>query len=242
MGSKDPRIDAYIARSAEFARPILSHLRKLVHAACPEVEETLKWGMPTFLHHGILCGMAAFKAHCVFNFWLGEILSGKSAAEQTAMGQFGRITSRKDLPPDKDIARWLRQAMALNEAGVKPPSRSRSGAGEKPLVVPAYFTAAVKRNRRAWETFRGFSRSRRKEYVDWIVEAKTEATRQRRLEQAVAWMAEGKVRMWKYVAKTPAGKRETPAAKRDAARGGSAKAKGAGTAEVRGTGGRRKRA
>lgn len=229
MGSKDPRIDDYIARSAGFARPILSHLRKQVHAACPEVEETLKWGMPHFLHHGILCGMAAFKAHCIFNFWLGEVLFGKTAAEQTAMGQFGRIASREDLPPDKDIAGWIRQAAKLNEAGVKPPSRSLAGKEAKRLVVPAYFAAALKKDRSAWETFQGFGYSHRKEYVDWITEAKTEETRRRRLAQAVKWMAEGKARMWKYVAKKPAGKRGAAGQ----GSGGKAKRPGSGSGRKR---------
>lgn len=201
MGRKDPRIDAYISRSAEFARPILDHLRKQVHAACPEVEETMKWGMPFFQYHGLLAGMAAFKAHCVMNFWLGEVLFGKSASEQTAMGQFGRIASLDDLPPDRQIAKWLKQAMRLNEAGVKAPARSKARAEKPALAIPPYFAAAVKKDKAAWATFKGFSFSNQRDYVEWITEAKTEATRQRRLTQAVEWLAEGKVRMWKYVKK-----------------------------------------
>src|SRR6266850_823761 len=122
MGSKDPRVDAYIAKSADFAKPILKQIRKIVHAGCPEAEETIKWQFPTFMYHGMLCGMAAFKQHCTFGFWKHELVVGKEQAGDTqAMGQFGRITQLTDLPPQKALAGYIKKAMQLNEEGVKAP-------------------------------------------------------------------------------------------------------------------------
>ena len=198
MGTKDPRVDAYIAKSAAFAKPILTHLRKLVHANCPRVTETIKWSMPHFEYRGgIFCGMAAFKAHCTFGFWLGSLLKIDTKLDQ-AMGQFGRITSLAELPGDKDMARIFKAAMKLHDDGVKPPARARP-AEKKELVIPDYFLAAVKKNKKALATFDGFVYSKKKEYVEWITEAKTDATRDKRLVQALEWMAEGKVRHWKYI-------------------------------------------
>src|SRR6266550_8098490 len=129
MGKKDPRIDAYIGRSADFAKPILNHIRKLVHAAFPDSEETIKWNFPHFMHQGILCSVAAFKAHCAFGFWKGRLIVGKkkgiASAEDEAMGQFGRITSLADLPSDETMIGYVREAVRLNEAGIKEPARSR---------------------------------------------------------------------------------------------------------------------
>ena len=198
MGSKDPRVDAYIARSAPFARPILAHIRNLVHANCPDAAETMKWNMPHFEYRdGIFCRMAAFKAHCTFGFWLGALLKIDSSLTK-AMGQFGRITSLADLPGDKSFAATIRAAMKLHDDGVKAPARMRP-AEKKELIVPACFLAAVRKNKQAFTTFEAFSSSKRKEYIEWITEAKTAATRDKRLAQAVEWMAEGKVRNWKYI-------------------------------------------
>jgi hypothetical protein len=198
MGSKDPRVDAYIAKSADFAKPILTHIRKLVHANCPDVTETLKWSMPHFEYKGgIFCGMAAFKAHATFGFWLGALLKIDANPEK-GMGQFGRITSIADLPNDKEFARLAKAAMKLHDEGAKVPARAKT-AEKKELVVPDYFMAAVKKNKKALATFEGFVYSKKKDYVEWITEAKTEATRDRRLAQAVEWMSEGKVRHWKYL-------------------------------------------
>jgi len=197
MGKKDPRVDAYIAGAAHFAKPVLKHLRKTVHAACPEAEETLKWGAPTFMYHGMLCGMAAFKEHATFGFWKHALLvEDMPKPGQAAWGNFGRITSVSDLPSETTMRRLVKQAMALNEQGVKVPRKAPPR--DRTLSVPAYFMSAVRRNRKAHETFKGFSYSCRKEYVEWVGEAKTDATRSRRLETAVAWMAEGKSRNWKY--------------------------------------------
>ena len=198
MGKKDPRIDSIIAKSPDFSKPILTHLRKQMHAACPEVVETIKWGMPHFDYDGILAGMGSFKSHCVFGFWKGEIIFGKSASDQEAMGQFGRMTSLKDLPSDKQFAKFVKLAMKLNEEGVPAPSRSKPKSAPKKLVIPPYFKSAVQRSGKAWANFMGFSPSKQKEYVEWIAEAKTEETREKRMETAIEWMEEGKSRNWKY--------------------------------------------
>ena len=199
MGRYDPRIDEYIARSADFAKPILNHLRKVVHSACPEVEETMKWSFPHFVYKGMLCSRASFKQHCAFGFWRGSlVLDGNGAAAGGAMGQFGRITRLSDLPPKKVLAGYVKKAAALNEAGVTARTPKAPRTTKKPLVVPDYVMAALRKNKKALATFEGFSPSHRREYVEWITEAKGEDTRRRRLEQAVEWMAEGKPRNWKY--------------------------------------------
>lgn len=196
MPAIDPRIDAYIAASPEFARPILTHLREVVHAACPEVEETLKWSAPHFLYKGMMCHMAAFKAHCAFGFWKGALLF-PDMDEKEAMGHLGRIETLKDLPSKKVLTGHVKQAMKLNDEGVKTPARAAPKA-PRPLEVPDYFLAALKKNKAALATFNAGSTSFKREYVDWLVDAKAEATRLRRLEQAVEWLAEGKARNWKY--------------------------------------------
>lgn len=197
MPAKDPRVDAYIANAAEFARPILQHLRQLVHTGCPAVGETLKWNMPAFEYRGILCGMAAFKQHCTFGFWKGELIFGSRAGENEAMGQFGRITSLADLPKDKLILSWIQKAAALNEAGIKKPAPPRSKV-KKELVVPDYFRSVLKKNKKARATFEAFSYSHQKEYVEWITEAKREETRAARIKTTLKWLAQGKARNWKY--------------------------------------------
>ncbi len=197
MPTIDPRIDAYIASAPEFAQPILAHLRAIVHNACPEVEETMKWSRPHFEYHGLLCGMSAFKEHCAMGFWKGSLLF-PDMAEKEAMGHFGRITSVKDLPSKKTIAGIVKQAMKLNEDGVATPARAAAKAAPRTLEVPDYFLAALSKNKAAQASFDAGSPSFRREYVDWIVEAKAEATRLRRMEQAIEWLAEGKSRNWKY--------------------------------------------
>lgn len=199
MGTRDPRIDAYIEKSADFAKPILRHIREVVHSAVPEVEETLKWSMPAFMHDGILCGMAAFKGHAAFNLWKGSLIVG-SDTDREAMGQFGRITKVSDLPGRRVLAGYIRQAAALNEAGVKTPKVRKPGLERAPVPAtpPADLAAALKKNARARATFDGFSPSHRKEYIEWIVEAKRAETRRRRLSQAIEMLADGKTRNWKY--------------------------------------------
>jgi uncharacterized protein YdeI (YjbR/CyaY-like superfamily) len=199
MGKRDPRVDTYIAKSAGFAQPILNHLRELVHRGCPEVEETLKWGMPSFGYKGLLCGMAAFKQHATFGFWKHELVVGKTG-EKGGMGQFGRITSLKDLPAQKVLLGYIRKAVALNEAGIKAPAHTRAEPGEKrELTVPACLVAALEKNKLAQANFEKFSYSHKKEYVEWLTGAKREDTRQKRLRTAVAWIAKGKSQNWKYM-------------------------------------------
>ena len=188
MGTRDARVDAYIARSADFAHGILAHLRDLVHTACPQVTETIKWGHPHFEYKGILCGMAAFKAHCVLGFW-------KAGLMHTPVRD--RFESIDDVPSEAALVKLVKEAAALNEAGVKTP---RARKAPKPaLTAPAYMLAAIRKNKRAQATYDRFSPSCKREYVEWITEAKTEETRDRRLATAIGWMAEGKVRNWKYV-------------------------------------------
>lgn len=200
MGARDPRVDAYIASSADFARPVLTHLRDVVHATCPDVEETMKWSFPHFMYQGMLCSMASFKGHCALTFWKGTlVLDG--AGSDGAMGQFGRITSIADLPAKTVLAGYVKKAMTLNERGVKAPIRAKVRVARPALPVPPALAAALARNAKARTTFEKFSPSQRREYVEWISEAKTDATRERRVATAVEWLAEGKTRNWKYESK-----------------------------------------
>ncbi len=204
MPSADKRIDAYIAKSKEFAQPILTHFRALIHKTCPDVEETVKWGMPFFTYEGDnLCMMAAFKEHCVLGFWKAKLMSNKklmeNASSEAAMGHLGKIMSMKDLPPNKELVADIKEAMKLNEDGIKLPSNKKvSEEKKKALKTPAYLTAALKRNKKAWAVFDAFAYSHKKEYIQWIEEAKTEATREKRIAQAIEWISEGKGRNWKY--------------------------------------------
>jgi uncharacterized protein YdeI (YjbR/CyaY-like superfamily) len=205
MGTNDPRIDAYISKSADFARPILKHLRRLVHKACPGAEESMKWSHPHFGYKGaMMCAMASFKQHAAFGFWKASIMQdphrifGKS--EMTAMGHLGRITSLSDLPSDKILIEYVREAARLNDDGVTVPKKARPLV-KKPLRVPAYFKNALAANKKALAVFGDFSYSHKKEYIEWITEAKTDETRKKRLETSVKWISEGKGRNWKYMRK-----------------------------------------
>ena len=198
MGTRDKRVDAYIAKSAEFARPILRHLREIVHEGCPEVAEAIKWSHPSFQYKGMFCGMAAFKEHCAFGFWKRAAMAIDGQGPQDAMGQFGRITSLKDLPPKKTLLGYVKKAKQLNDEGVKVPKKPKPRGEKKELVIPDFFTAALKKNKKAQSAFEAFSYSHKKEYVEWLTDAKTEETRNRRLETALEWLAEGKSRNWKY--------------------------------------------
>src|SRR5262249_14065484 len=165
---------------------------------CPDVVENIKWGSPSFEHQGLMCGMAAFKAHCIFGFWKWTLVAGKKAVKgEEAMGHFGRIGALSDLPGDDVLIRYVRTAADLNERGVANPRRARP-AKPRPLTVPAYLMSALRRNKKALATFAALSPSHKREYLEWITEAKTEPTRERRLSTAVAWMAQGKSRNWKY--------------------------------------------
>ena len=191
----DPRIDAYIARQADFARPILSHLRDLIHAASPDIDEAVKWGMPFFTYRDRnLCHIAGFKRHVAFGFWHDKVESGEARSE--AMGQFGRIESRDDLPNDAEIAVLLKKAVALIDAG----DEARRGAKtpRAPLPLHPAFAAALDTNPAAAANWADFPPGKVRDYCEWINDARTDATRDRRIAQAVEWIAAGKGRNWKY--------------------------------------------
>jgi uncharacterized protein YdeI (YjbR/CyaY-like superfamily) len=196
MPKRDPRIDAYIENSADFAKPILKRFRQAVHKACPDVEESIKWRMAAFSHHGLMCGIASFKAHCAIMFWKYKLLFGEQAPfAAEGMGQFGKIASIKDMPSEKQLVGYIKQAAELNETGAKV---VRAPARKRALTVPTDLSGALKKNKRALATFEKLPPSHKREYIEWITEAKREETRTKRLAQAVEWMAEGKSRNWKY--------------------------------------------
>lgn len=201
MGKNVENVDEYIEKAADFAKPILVHLRKLVHQACPNVNETIKWGFPNFENKGILCSMAAFKKHCAFTFWKASIMKDPqkifSQVGTTAMGQLGKIEKLSDLPSDSILLQYLNEAVQLNEEGVKV-SKTSKGSQNKDLEVPDYINKALLENENANKNFNSFSYSLKKEYLEWISEAKTEATRNKRIATAIEWIAEGKERNWKY--------------------------------------------
>lgn len=202
MPPKDPRIDAYIDKSAAFAKPILNHLRKLIHKACPQVEETMKWSFPHFDYKGeMMCSMASFKQHCSFGFWKASLMKDpvllETAKSEVAMGHLGKITSLKDLPSDKQLTAWIKEAMKLNDEGVK--VKKEKPVVTKEIPVPADLIAALKKNKKAFAIFEQFPPSHKKEYIQWIEEAKREETRKKRIEQTVEWVAENKQRNWKYM-------------------------------------------
>lgn len=203
MPNFDPRIDAYIEKSADFAKPILRRLRALVHKACPEVTETIKWGMPSFEYKGPFAAMAAFKQHCTFGFWKAALLFEESseADSKFTWGAPGRdpiaakIKGDDDLPSDAKILALIRRAMKLNDEGVVLPKEM---ATKKTPPVPKDFAEALKKSKHAAGHFETFPPSAKREYIEWITEAKREETRQKRLAQAIEWIAEGKTRNWKY--------------------------------------------
>jgi hypothetical protein len=198
MAARDPRVDAYIEQAAPFARPILRRLRAVVHEVCPDVEEAIKWRVPSFEYKGPYCGMAAFKAHVTFGFWKASLLEaqGLPLSGDTAWGHLGCIRGLDDLPSDATMRRLLRAAATLNDHGVTAPRAAR--AKKPPPRVPAAFKAAIQKNRKALAAFQAFSPSHKREYVEWIAEAKTEGTRARRIATAIEWLSDGKSRNWKY--------------------------------------------
>ncbi len=202
MIKKNKAFDTYIEKSADFAKPILHHLRQLVHKACPDVEEKVKWSFPHFDYKGeMMCSMAAFKQHAVFGFWKAALMKDpvlvENARSEVSMGHLGKLTSLKDLPSDKKITAWIKEAMQLTDKGIKLPSKPKS-TEKKELEVPDYFTKALNKNKAAKKTFESFAYSHKKEYLQWITEAKTEATRDKRMATALEWMAEGKGMHWRY--------------------------------------------
>lgn len=198
MGGRDPRIDAYIAAAAPFARPILEHVREAVHAACPQVEETMKWSSPSFVHAGgILAGMAAFKRHASFGFWKHALVMGADAGGE-GMGSYGELASLRDLPPKRRLIADIERAMAINETGAKATRVRKASAPKPPPEAPPDLLAALARSPSAQAAFDGFPPSARRDYIEWIVEATGRDTRARRVAQAAQWLAEGKRRHWKY--------------------------------------------
>jgi uncharacterized protein YdeI (YjbR/CyaY-like superfamily) len=203
MAANDPRIDAYIKGSADFARPILEHLRQLIHKACPDVVETIKWSRPFFEYKGsVLCHIDGFKQHCAFGFWNAPLLKDPAGVlhlkDRKAMGHLDRITSLKDLPSDKILSALIKEAALLAEQGVKMPSRAAKKEPKADLPMPVAFAAALKKNKKAQVVFEGFPPSHRREYIEWIAEAKTDATRDKRIATTLEWLIEGKSRNWKY--------------------------------------------
>lgn len=199
MPRKDPRVDAYIRDAAPFARPVLRHLRGLVHEGAPGIEETLKWRVPHFVQDGIVCGMAAFKSHCAFWFWRGrEVVGAKATGRGDAMGrQFGRITRVDELPPRATLLGWVRKAVDLNASGPAPRPVLRKR--PRPVVLPKALSDALARNAAARAAFEAMSPSQRRDYAEWIADAKRDETRERRVHTAIEWIAAGKPRNWKYM-------------------------------------------
>lgn len=200
MPTTDPRVDAYIARAAPFAQPILEHLRRAVHGACPQVEEAMKWSMPGFVYGGrLLATMAAFKQHAAFGVWQREV--AQEAARGEGMGQYGRITRKADLPPVAELKKAVREAMAridaMNAGGV--PAKKR--VGKAALPVPAALQAALDGSPAVRERFEAMAPGCRRGYIEWISEAKREDTRARRIATLVEQVGEGKALHWKYQAR-----------------------------------------
>ena len=196
MPRKDPRIDAYIAKAQPFARPILKHIRATVLSASPDLEETLKWGHPSFMYHGIVCGMASFKQHVTFGFWKGKLLlDTKGLPVDEAMGQFGRITTVEGLPPKRELIGYVKKAMKLNEDGV---GVKREVKPRKPIPMPAALKAALAKAAKARTTWDGLAPSHQRDYLEWVTEAKTDATRDKRIATTIEWLTAGKRRNWKY--------------------------------------------
>jgi uncharacterized protein YdeI (YjbR/CyaY-like superfamily) len=206
MGKRDPRVDAYIAKKAPFAQPILKELRAIAHEAQPDIEEDIKWGAPAFMHKGIVFIMAGFKEYVGVNFWKGALIvpsKARRAADDRGMQQLEKMYSMDDLPPKKKIIGYIKAAVRLNEGGVPTPNRGKDAPAKKkgPVRTPPSLAKALARNTKARKTYEGFSPSHKREYVEWISEAKTDETRDRRIEQALGWLAEGKPRNWKYMKK-----------------------------------------
>jgi len=202
----NPSVDAYIEKSKTFAQPILRHLRELVHEACPGVVETVKWSRPFFEFNGVILGnMSAFKEHCSFGFWgaeMGAALREAKVLRSEAMGSLGRITKIEDLPPNNRLLSLMKKAARLIERGeYTSPMAARVRVVKAPkseLKMPAEFARALKANKKAAASFAALSPSCRREYVEWIADAKRKETREKRIETALEWIGEGKQRHWKY--------------------------------------------
>lgn len=202
---KNKKVDEYISQSQDFAKPILNHLRKLVHIACPQVEETIKWGHPHFQYKGLLCNMAAFNKHCAFGFWKAALMKNVDILKDNnseSMGHSGKLKSLSDLPKDRIIISRIEEAASLNEQGIQLTDKKHSS--KKPEIqMPILLKNELQKNKKASETFLNFSLYHRKEYIEWIEEATTNDTKLQRVTTTVKWLTEGKTRNWKYIKKTP---------------------------------------
>jgi len=201
MEQYDPRVDAYIEKAAPFAQPILKHLRQLVHSVSPLLTETIKWGFPFFDYNGSVCQMASFKEHMGFGFWKQKQLNdpGKLIKEEDGTaGSFGKISSLSDLPPDEILIDFIKQAIELNKAENKTPAIKKETTPKAPIEMPVDFADLLAANPKALEVYEKFSPSHKREYLEWIVDAKTDATRQKRMQAAIEQIAEKKSRHWKY--------------------------------------------
>jgi uncharacterized protein YdeI (YjbR/CyaY-like superfamily) len=202
MPSRLKQVDAYIANAQPFAKPILEYIREVVHKTCPQVEEKMKWSMPHFDYKGqMMCSMAAFKQHCAFGFWKASLIDEKLVAEaktESAMGHLGKITSVKALPTEKQLSTWIKKAMQLNDKGIIVSKSKHSQKERTELIVPEELTAALNKNKKAKSVFDKFPYSHRKEYIQWITDAKTEETKRNRIATTLEWVSEGKDRNWKY--------------------------------------------
>lgn len=205
MGTKDTRVDAYIAKQQPFAKEICTRVRAIVHEAAPDITEDIKWGHVAFMHKGIVCGLAAFKHHVVFHFWKASLLGGSHARRSTddkTLEQLAKLKSVDELPSKSVIASLVKAAVKLNDGAVKVPKSPMAAKKTKaPLRTPPSLAKALARNAKAKSTYQGFSPSHKREYVEWICDAKSVETRDRRIEQALGWMSEGKPRNWKYMKK-----------------------------------------
>ncbi|SHH01655.1 Uncharacterized conserved protein YdeI, YjbR/CyaY-like superfamily, DUF1801 family [Chryseobacterium oranimense] len=200
MEKYSPKIDAYIEKSQDFAKPVLQYIRETVHEFCPDAEEAMKWSFPNFVYKGkILCAMASFKQHCTFGFWLEKEMKTMNEItrdiEKNSMFSLGKITKIKDLPSKALLKKAIAEAMELTDMGV---TVKKAAPSKVETEVPDYFQEALKKNKDALAVFEKGSPSFRKEYINWITEAKTETTRNKRMEQSLEWLAEGKSRNWKY--------------------------------------------
>jgi uncharacterized protein YdeI (YjbR/CyaY-like superfamily) len=201
-----PKVDAYLGKVQPFALPIMEHIRDLVHQGCPGIEETIKWSRPFFEYRGaILCNMSAFKEHCTFGFWgeeIGAVLREAKVLREDGMGSLGRITGLTDLPSDKRMLGWIRQAAAFVDSGqyTSPiAARRKVVKSKKPSIeAPPEFASALQKNKKAAAIFAAFSPSCKREYVEWIADAKRPETRGKRIATAIDWITEGKQRNWKY--------------------------------------------
>ncbi|CAH0142543.1 YdeI/OmpD-associated family protein [Chryseobacterium sp. Bi04] len=194
------KVDEYIDKSPDFAQPVLIYLREIIHEACPDAEEAIKWKFPTFMYKGkILCSITSFKHYCSLGFWLHQEMKTlkeiETTAEKSSMFSLGKITKMEDLPSKLQLKKAIKEAMELTDMGV---TMKKAAPSKTEMEVPEYFHDALHANAKALDVFEKASPSFRKEYITWITEAKTEATRNKRMEQALEWIAEGKGRNWKY--------------------------------------------